>query len=266
MDQASTDVRQTAAFARRLVCRTLTVVGGVAAGTALAWWLSTTVASAEIEAPVVAPGLTAVERVQEYTAPVTGQVEQAVTTITQYLQDPPQPPENSLGDLGEQVSQKVKDATQKFRDHGELPDCTVCAEDRQEHPADGYGRSALPTTAQLPALTPTRVALPATIDLDAIAHGTAKERALADGMSRRGSPEPAAPALPDLPAPLSPVSPQGVPAGGGHGSAGKSFDQQHVAVLPWRSRVTHLVVGGVSAVADAADNGRPGNQPGVAPD
>ena len=32
MDQAKSNVSQTAAFARRVVCRTLTVVGGVAAG------------------------------------------------------------------------------------------------------------------------------------------------------------------------------------------------------------------------------------------
>lgn len=259
MDQSSTDVRQTTAFARRLICRTLTVVGGVAAGTALAWWLSSASASAELEAPDLG-GPAAVERVQELAAPV----EQAVTTITQYLQDPPPPPEDPLGDLGDKVSEQLRDAAQKFRGDTELPGCAVCADDRT-YPTDGYGRGELPS-AQLPAPAPAPVAVPAPADLDTVAPGTAVERALADGMSRRGSPEPVAPALPDLPTPFAPAVPQGMPLGGGNGSAGSSFDSQHVAVLPWHARVTHLVAGGRSAVADAAGNGRPGNQPGVAPD
>ncbi|MDQ3790285.1 MAG: hypothetical protein M3422_23965, partial [Actinomycetota bacterium] len=204
MDQAKSTVSQTAAFARRVVCRTLTVVGGVAAGTALAWALATTSASAETQHPLRAAedGVqTVVTDVQDFAEPVTRPVETAVDTLTQYLQDPP-PPKNPLKELGD----KVKDAAEKFRsdaEHGldQLPGGTVTGEGTQhDYPADGYGRSLLPT-ASAPAPV-AHVVAPGDaieVDLDAVGHRTATDRAFADGMSRRGSPEPVLPLLPDLP-------------------------------------------------------------------
>lgn len=259
MTQARNDVRQAAAFARRLVCRALTVVGGVAAGTALAWVLSSANASAETPADVPAA-------VQEIAAPAVEPVEQAADSVAQRLQDPPPPPPNAITDLG----QKVKDAAEQFRGDAlpELPACgTTClGNERHDHLGDVFGRSALPTTpAPAPAAT---TAITPGAAIDALVPGTAKDRALTDGMSRRGSPAPALPALPDLPnwpAPWSPA-PVGFPSTGNLGSAGNSADSHLFAVLPRQARGVDLVAGGIAAATDTAAVGRIGAQPGVAPD
>ncbi|MCA1655523.1 MAG: hypothetical protein LC635_03555 [Pseudonocardiaceae bacterium] len=184
MDQASNNVRETAAFARRVVCRTLTVVGGVAAGTALAWWLSATAASAPHEHPT------------------------------------------------------------------------------HQYPADGYGRADLPT---VPVTVPAVVTAATGADLDAVADRTAKDRAFADGMSRRGSPAPARPGLPGWPSPFGPSLPT-VLAAGNHSQAGNSLDSHLYAALPWQNSIADLVAGGLSTATGVATFTRPGAQPGVAPD
>jgi hypothetical protein len=261
--QASNNALQTAAFARRVVCRALTVLGGVAAGTALAWWLSSTAASADTKAPAIDDVPAAV---QEMAAPVTAPVEHTLDTAGRQLQDPPPPPK--LADLG----QKVKDATAQFRAKAELPklpscDSKVClGNERHMYPVDGLGRSDLPST---PATAPAATTVAPGVAVDALVPNTAKDRAIADGMSRRGSPEPVQPALPDLPnwpAPL-PFVPAGIPTTGNHGSAGNATDSHLFAALPWQDRDVHtLVAGGIAAATDAATFGRPGSQPGVAPD
>lgn len=269
MDQAKSNVSQTAAFARRVVCRTLTVVGGVAAGTALAWFLSAGTASADAQPlqPVDQHVQTAVSDVQDFVAPVTEPVEKAVGTLTQYLSDPPPPPKNPLRDLGD----KVKDAAEKFRSDAEdglaqLPG-TIDDGGEKSYPSDDYGRSDLPSA---PAATEqaATTAVPSAPGADATAHRTAQDRALADGMSRRGSPEPVLPLLPGLPgvpAPL-PFAPAGVPVTGGHGAAGNSVDSHLFAALPWQDSMFGLTRGGAAASSHAATHGRPGAQPGVAPD
>jgi len=253
------NVLQTAAFARRVVCRALTVVGGVAAGTAIAWWLSTASASAEIEAPE-APAA-----VQEVAAPVAEPAQQAVDTVVRHLQDPPPPPKATLDDLG----QKVTDATKQFRAKGlpQLPSCdTMCLDnERSMYPVDSFGRSDLPST---PAQSPAATTVAPGIAVDALVPSTATERAFADGMSRRGSLAPALPALPGLPnwpAPL-PFAPAGVPTTGNHGSAGNATDSHLLAALPWHDRGVDLVAGGIAAATSSAAFGRVGAQPGVAPD
>jgi hypothetical protein len=261
VDQASDNVLQTAAFARRVVCRTLTVVGGVAAGTALAWWLSAGAASADVEPLQLDPAA----QVQEFVAPVAGPVEKAVHTVADHLQDPP-PPQNPLTDLGG----KVKDAAGTFRDHAgqgidNLPDCAAdrCGEPTHEYPSDGYGRADLQTPVPAPAVTAATA-----VDPDAVADRTAKDRASSDGMSRRGSPAPVQPAVPDLPtwpAPYAPALPS-VPATGNHSQAGNSADSHLFAALPWQDNVFDLSADGVSATTTSDTFGRPGAQPGVAPD
>lgn len=272
MDQARSNVSQTAAFARRVVCRTLTVVGGVAAGTALAWFLSSASASAESQQPLQPVDQhvqTAVTDVQDFAAPVTGPVEKAVGTLTQYLSDPPPPPKDPLKDLGD----KVKDAAEKFRSDAEdglaqLPGA-VADSGQKSYPSDGYGRSDLPSAPAAPQqAAATAVPSAPGVDPDATAHRTATDRAFSDGMSRRGSPEPVLPMLPGLPgvpAPL-PFAPAGVPTTGGHGSAGNSVDSHLFAALPWQDSMFGLTRGGAAASSSAATHGRPGAQPGVAPD
>lgn len=253
------NVLQTAAFARRAFCRALTVVGGVAAGTALAWWLSTASASAETELPLDVPAA-----VQEVAAPAQHTLDVAV----QRLQDPPPPPKATLDDLG----QKVTDAANQFRAKADLPklpscDTTVCLDnERHMYPVDAFGRSAFPTT---PVLAPAATDVAPGIAVDALVPTTAKDRAFADGMSRRGSPTsalPTAPGQPTWPTPL-PFAPAGVPTTVNHGSAGNAGDSHLFAALPWQNRGDHdLVAGGIAAASDSAAVGRIGAQPGVAPD
>ncbi len=281
MDQARNNVRRTAAFARRVLCRSLTVVGGVAAGTALAWWLSTATASADVQ-PLVdeqpgtavvgvpgVPGLTGVTDVTDAAKPVTAPLKQAVETATEFVQDPPPPPKPI-----EELREKVKAAAEKFRDRTgtrieHLPACAtgVCLDDQVQDRLYVDDRAASPILSTSQVITPPKVEVAPGV-IGAIAHQAAKDRAFADGMSRRGSPAPVIPTLPGLPGwpvPLPPV-PAGIPTAGGHGSAGNSFDSHLFAVLPWQNSAFDLARGGIADVADAATFGRPGNQPGVAPD
>jgi hypothetical protein len=164
----------------------------------------------------------------------------------------------------------VKDAAQKFRSDagrgfGQLPE----ADEAGEYSSAGYGRSDMPAIqVPLPSATAEDVTVPG-VDLQAAGHRSATDRAFADGMSRRGSPEPVLPTLPDLPGvpdPLPFTPPAGVPTMVGHGFAGNSFDSHLFAALPWQDSDFGLTRGGVAAVSDAATFGRPGTQPGVAPD
>lgn len=254
------NVLQTAAFARRVVCRALTVVGGVAAGTALAWCLSTTSASAEDLSPAEDQLAAAVG---EAAAPV----DHVIDIVVRNLQDPQATPKAPLPDLGE----TVKGAAKQFRGQPELSQPPACATpclgvEKHHFAADEFGRSAVPAT---PALTQAASTVTPGAAEVTVAPRTAKERAAADGMSRRGSPEPVKPGLPDLPgwpAPRAP-SPAGVPTTGNHGSAGNAADSHPFAALLWQNSATDLVAGGIAAAATkAAVVGRPGAQPGVAPD
>lgn len=250
MTQARHNALQTAAFARRVVCRALTVVGGVAAGTALAWWLSTASASAETQSPA--------DDVRTAVEVVTAPVEQAADAVAQYLPDPPPPPK--VADLG----QKIKDTAQQVRGHADdvLP---VVGTEKHHYVADSLGRSDFPGT---PAVAPVASTIAPVAAVDTLAPHAAKDRAIAAGMSRRGSPapvQPALPGLPDWPVPFGPA-PAGVPTTGNHGSAGNATDSHLLAALPWQDRTTDLVAGGIAATTKAATFGRPGSQPGVAPD
>ena len=258
MTQARDDAPQTAAFARRLVCRALTVLGGVAAGTALAWWLSSTAASAETKVPAVDDVPAAV---QQATAPV----EHVVDVVSRQLQDAPAPQKVPLGDLG----QKVKDAADQFRADKGLPVCQAMCLDNERHmySLDSVGRSDLPSTA---AVMPTVAPVAPGAAVDALVPNTAKDRAFAHGMSRRGSPAPAQPShpgLPSWPAPLPlPFAPGGMPTTGNHCGTGSAGDSHLFATLPSQGRNAYLVAGGIAAATDGATVARPGAQPGVAPD
>ncbi|MGH3879969.1 MAG: hypothetical protein ACRDSK_23330, partial [Actinophytocola sp.] len=218
MDQTISSVRGTAAFARRVVLRTLTVVGGAAAGTAIAWCLSSACASAD----TVDPGTPEIPVVSSVVSPVSGALDETARTTADRLAPPPPP--RSVAELGE----RVKEATGKFRERADeqLPECAdpLCGLDgagRSEAPAAGDGAglgrsdSPSPAPAAAPPAARGKVASPG-VDPDEVAERTATGRAYSDGMPRRGSPAPSAPSLPDLPvwpAPLAPAP----PAPGHHG-------------------------------------------------
>jgi hypothetical protein len=250
-----------------MVFRALTVLGGAAAGTALAWWLSSTSASAQTDVPVDAPAL-----VQQIVVPVEQPaVEHTVDVAARQLRNTPAPPAEQVGDLG----QKVTDAAERFQSRADLPELPRCADlcQRDElrvYPVDGFDRTELPGTPALaPAPAPVATTVAPGVAVDALTPNTAKDRASADGMSRRGSPAPARPVdpgLPNWPAPL-PFTPTGIPTTGNHGSAGNDGDSHLFTALPGQDRADGgLVVGGVADATDAATTGRVSARPGVVPD
>ncbi|TDV50790.1 hypothetical protein [Actinophytocola oryzae] len=266
MTQASSNVPQTAAaFARRLVCRSLTVLGGMAAGTALAWCLSSTTASADTEVPATdVPGVVGV-----LTAPVTEPLRNTSEAVVEQLQDPLSTPANVLGGLGDTVEGAAESLdTQAGQSLLNLPSCetSLCVDDeRHMTPLDGLGRSDLPT-APAPAPGATQVA--PGVAVDSLVPNKAKDRSLAYGMSRRGSPAPAestAPGMPDWPAPL-PFAPAGVPTMGNFSSSANGGDSHLFTAVSRQDRYVDLAADGTATTADSAISGRPHAQPGVVPD
>jgi hypothetical protein len=271
--QASNNVREAAAFARRMASRALVVVGGAVAGTALAWVLSSTSASAETvdardhQVPVVS----------ELVAPVSD----ALAEVADRLPHPPPPSDDPLKELGD----RVKEAADRFGERAtegfeQLPTCDMSGCDLgldeideigdagSYLPGDGFGRSDLPQT--LPAVVPA-----AGTDLgvtpDFLAEPTATGRAHSDGMNRRGSPTqdvpdfPSFPDFPVLPAPLAPAAPT-TPAPGGQGHSGHHVDGALNAALPWHDGFTALTAGQMLPATEVISFGRAGAQPGVTPD
>lgn len=276
MDQTIGTARDTAAIARRIVLRTLTVVGGAVAGTAFAWLLSSTVASADpVDAtPPAADG----QVVQSITAPATGAVDgvfdPALRPVTDSVSDT-RPP-RAIKELGDQVTR----AAGKFGAHAkeQLPDCAAPADSlcgfehlgRSEAPVAGdgagLGRSDSPSPAPA-AVSPAGAGKVASagVDPDHTAERTATGRAYSDGMPRRGSPASGMPSSPDFPvwpAPLAPAMP-----GPAHsGSAGNPADSSLHAALLWQDRMPALVRGLTVPATEVTTGGRIGAQPGVAPD
>jgi hypothetical protein len=252
-------------------------VGGAAAGTAIAWCLSTAGASADTGAntprpavPVVgsvhAPLGHAVDAAADSTVGKTA--DQALDATAAHLSDPP-------AHAVEQLGTKVRHAAGSFREHAteQLPECGAfcghAGSDAAPVAGDGtgLGRSDSPAPAPAAAHAATgKVASPG-VDPDHTAERTATGRAFLDGMSRRGSPAPGMPSFPGVPtwpAPIAPATP--APASGHTGSTGNPADSALFAALPWHSRTAALVRGLTVPAVEATTFGRVGAQPGVAPD
>ncbi len=276
MDQATSSVRETAAFARRVVLRTLTVVGGAAAGTAIAWCLSTAAASADTGditdiTDLGTPQTSAIPVVETIVSPVSG----TLASVADRLPDPPRA--DPLEQLGERVEKAANSVTERAKE--QLPECAgpLCGLDglgRSEAPAPGdrtgLGRSDSPSPAPAaaPATPPARSAAPAGTadpgaDPDDTAERTATGRAYSGGMSRRGSPAPGVPSLPDFPNWPAPAAP---PAPGHNGSTAGPADSSLFAALPWQDRTPALVRGLTVPATEVVTVGRVGAQPGVTPD
>lgn len=282
MAQASDNVREAAAFARRMACRALVVVGGAVAGSALAWVLSSASASAESVGDDLVRGPEA-QVVTELVAPVSG----ALGEMADRLPYPTPPSEDPLEELGE----RVREAADRFGERAadgieQLPTCDMsgCQLGRDAIgtigetdtpgsylPGDGFGRSDLPQT--LPAVVPVVGSNLAGLGVtpDFLAGSTATGRANTDGMNRRGSPAqdlptlPSSPDFPALPAPLAPAVPT-TPAPGGQGHSGNHVDGALSAALPWHDGFTALTAGQTLPATEVVSFGRAGAQPGITPD
>ncbi|HEV2780316.1 MAG TPA: hypothetical protein VGX25_13065 [Actinophytocola sp.] len=261
MDEATTD---TAAMVRRVLRRTLIVLGGTVAGTAIAWAISAASASAETpcEAALITdlPGL---ERLAE-TGPVVEPLSDVVCAVDRIAPLP------SVGDLGDGAKQATDDVGRRLAGRfGWAPEVPIDLgelgwSDRQGAlPTPGGGAheppSLVPPVGELSAAAPAEISTPFHSDIHAA--GSATERALADGMSRRGSPQPA-PFTPLLPVPPAPAS---VPAPGPAGHSGGGADAPAAAFSLTAGRHA-LARGRALPAGDARRAGEPGDAPGTTPD
>lgn len=266
VDQANLD---TTAVVRRVVRRALTVLGGSIAGTAIAWAISS--ASAAAEAPCDLPTLDAVPGLSQVADSELGQ--QVVTPLSDVVcavgQAVPVSPITDLGygarrttdEVGRSISGQFGLVPAVPIDLGGLGQGDRPGAD----PAPGGGTHEPPSLVW--PVGEQSAAAPASgvaheIDLDRLAAGTATERALGDGMTRRGSP---APSAPNKPAP-APGAPATMPGTGSSGHTGGGADSPAFAALSQSGATAGLTVGRAIAGSQVRAHGEQDAQPGVTPD
>jgi hypothetical protein len=279
VDQANPD---TAALMRRVFRRTLTVVGGSIAGTAIAWAISS--ASASAEAPCEAPRLDAVSGLSQV---VDGEIAQQVgplvgvgpgfsepvstpsTVVCAVGQVVPLSPITDLGSGARRAADDVgRTITGQF---GWIPTVPIDLGGlgRGDRPgadtAPGGGTHEPPSlvwpVGEQSAAAPASSILQG-VDQDRLAAGTATERALGDGLTRRGSP---APIAPGKPAP-TPGAPATMPGTGSSGHTGGGADSPAFAALSQTGSNAGLTRGRAIAGSQVRMHGEQGAQPGVTPD
>jgi hypothetical protein len=216
--------------------RTLTILGGAAAGTAIAWAISA--ASASADPGCDAPALPALEQV----APVTD----LVCTVDRVV------PATDLGAAADNVAELTPQVPVGIDELGG----TDSASYRVSSSASGHGpRESSPR----PVATPTAPTLPSMsgIDPDVLVKHTATDRALGDGMTRRGSPAPVAP--------FTPVPLPAAPGGGTSGHSGGADSPAFGALAGSAGRPGTTAPRALPA-AELLPVDEPGTQPGVTPD
>lgn len=256
MDQAN---RDTAALMRRVVRRTLTVVGGSIAGTAIAWAISS--ASASAETPCDAPRLETSPGLSQVADTELGQ--QVVTPLSDVVCAVEQVvPVRTADDVGNSIAGQF----------GWVPTVPIDLSglgrgDRPgADPAAGGGTHEPPSlvwpVGEQSAAAPASSIANYGIDADRLAAGTATERALGDGMTRRGSP---APSAPFKPAP-TPGAPATMPGTGSSGHTGGGADSPAFAALSQAGSNAALTGGRAVAGSQVRAHGEQDAQPGVTPD
>jgi hypothetical protein len=245
VDEATAD---TAAVLRRAVRRTLTIIGGSVAGTAIAWAISTASASADTPAVALVDATQLVAPVTE----VVRAVEQAVP----------------LADLGTGAGRAADQVGLDLGLAQGVP-LDLGGPGRSDRPgpqvASGGGThepsSVARPAGELPAAAPT-LENPPKSNVDTLASRNATERALGDGMTRRGSPEPA-PRTPWAPLPAAPAS---APGTGSSGPGAGGADSPAFAAVPFSAGHAGLVNARALPAAELLPADEPGTQPGVTPD
>jgi hypothetical protein len=204
VDKARTE---RAARLRRVLSRAAVVLGGAVAGTAAAWVLSMSAASADTlpQAPIqpVVPVVGTLTAPGQLPAAEIGQsIGHVAAAADAVLPEPPAPPKE-LGEVGKHVQGAVQQVTTTLARpvHAEHSDVTTSAGLRMLTPGDVQAPAAV-----LPAEA---AAQPAPADVENQISVTARKtgRHAATGSSRYAPPrdqEPHLPALPPLPAPLAP--------------------------------------------------------------
>ena len=267
MDQAIPD---TAALVRRVLRRTLTVVGGSVAGTAIAWAISS--ASAAADTPCETPRLDAVPGLSQVAdAEVAQQVVAPLSDVVCAVgQTVPLSPITDLGyearwtanELGRHVVGQFDWVPTVPIDLGGLGRGDRPGAD----PAPGGGTHEPPSLVW--PVGEQSAAAPASsiangVNPDRLAAGTATERALGDGLTRRGSPAPIAPGKP-APIPGAPATMPGTGSSGHTGGGGA--DSPAFAALSQAGSQSGPTRGRAVAGSQVRAHGEQGAQPGVTPD
>jgi hypothetical protein len=263
VDQANPD---TAAMVRRVLRRTLTVVGGSIAGTAIAWAISS--ASAAADAPCETPRLDAVPGLTQVAdTEIAQQVGTSVSGVVCAVEQAV--PLSPITDGARRTATDVgRSITGQF---GWVPSVPIDLSglgrgDRPgADPAPGGGTHEPPSLVW--PVGEQSAAAPASsiahgVDQDRLAAGTATERALGDGLTRRGSP---APIAPGKPAP-TPGAPATMPGTGSSGHTGGGADSPAFAALSQAGSHAGLTRGRAIAGSQVRAHGEQGAQPGVTPD
>jgi hypothetical protein len=269
VDQAN---RDTAALVRRVVRRTLTVVGGSIAGTAIAWAISS--ASASAETPCDTPRLENVPGLSQVAGTELGH--QVVTPLSDVVCAVGQVvPVSPITDLGHGARRTADDVGNSIADQfGWVPTVPIDLSGLGRGDRPGADPAAGGGTHEPPSLVwpvgEQSAAAPASsidssdtgIDADQLAAGTATERALGDGMTRRGSP---APSAPSKPAPTR-GAPATMPGTGSSGHTGGGADSPAFAAPSQSGSNAALIGGRAVAGSQVRAHGEQGAQPGVTPD
>jgi hypothetical protein len=266
VDQIASDTATVAGW-RRMVRRALLVIGGSVAGTAIAWAVSSASASADptCQAPVLEP----VAGIEQLAGPESAQLVQplsdVVCTVGQVVPVP------SITGLGTEARLAADEfGRQLASEIGFVPGVPIDLSElgRGDRPGTTPGGGAHePPSLMWPVGEQSAAAPASTIAPNAITHGAAVkaiDRALGDGMTRRGSPEPApAPLAPGNPTPGAPAT---MPGTGSSGHSSGSADSPAFAALGFGGRQFDLTRGQTLADTEAVSFGEAGAQPGVTPD
>ncbi|WP_436492967.1 hypothetical protein [Actinokineospora sp. HUAS TT18] len=251
---------------RRVVSRTLMVLGGAIATTAAAWAISGSTATADtLDLPT--PGIERIDSVLPADAPV--RIKDLTDAIGRIIGEPDpafgERAKAAFDEVGREITERFDvtptlpiDQIDDVADV-ELPSTTLPGDTADHGPAVGV------VTAQPIASATTLVGVrPGAIDQNTVAG--AQERALSDGMSRRGSPETSdeAPAQPTGPSPLAPLS-FPAPVGSGHTGTG-SVDAPSFGLLSSVPSGTDLNTADAPRSAQVHLPVAVGAQPGVTPD
>jgi hypothetical protein len=260
VDHASTD---TAALLRRVVRRTLTILGGSVAGTAIAWAISSASASADTQHNCDTPQVPNLAQLStaDYAAAqhLVKPVSDLVCALEQVVPDHPVTnTAHAADDFGRQLTDQIAWVPTVPVDlsglgRSDLPGAS----------APGGGAHETPSLAR-PVGEQTAAAPSTPLRFGASDGRTATERALGDGLSRRGSPAPSAP-QPGKPFPV-PNSPATVPSSGSTGHTGAGADSPAFVALPWSCGLHGLTGWQASPVRNVPSADEPGTQPGVTPD
>ncbi|WP_157368233.1 hypothetical protein [Alloactinosynnema sp. L-07] len=250
---------------RRVVSRTLMVLGGALATTAAAWAFSSASAAADSPLDLPSGGIERIDSVLPADSPV--RVSDLTEAIGRILGEPDpafgEQAKAAFDEVGRKITERfdVTTTTPPIERIDDVADVDIPSTTQPGDTAD-HGSAVGVVTAPIATATTLVGVRPGAIDQNTVAG--AQERALSDGMSRRGSPETSDEAPTQ---PTSPLVPLSVPApvGSGHTGSG-SVDAPSFGLLSSVPSGTDLNTADAPRSAQVNLPAAVGAQPGVTPD